>query len=145
MSPATRLLPLLLLPAAAACARPAVSVTASPASPSATAFVREELYFGGGRPGGDTVADSAWARFLRQEVTQRFPEGLTVLTGYGQYRGENGGIVSEPTRVLIVLYPNDRALSRRMDETVRRLVLLYKREFDQESVLRVTSVVRAAF
>src|SRR5438067_2229644 len=47
-----------------------------------------ELMFG--RKGGDRigVSEVEWARFLDREITARFPDGLTVLTGAGQWRDQ---------------------------------------------------------
>jgi len=42
--------------------------------------------------------------FLQEEVTPRFPDGLTVLTAYGQWRDRSGEISREPSRVLAIWY-----------------------------------------
>ncbi len=53
-----------------------------------------QLYFGLSDATGapDAVSDEAWARFLADTVTPRFPDGLTVTDGAGavaQRRGRN--------------------------------------------------------
>jgi hypothetical protein len=113
--------------------------------PEARTFVREELFFGVNRRGGGRVSDAEWARFLEEIVTPRFPEGLTVLQGQGQYRLADQTIVKEPTRVIVVLYDNARRTTEAKDAAIAEITRVYKARFDQESVLRVTSVVRAAF
>src|SRR5690606_41197674 len=58
-------------------------------------MARLELYFGTQRPGGAPVTEAEWAAFLDEKVTPRFPDGLTVLTGNGQWRNSR----SEERRV----------------------------------------------
>ena len=50
-------------------------------------FIRTELFFGSERPNKPEVSDTEFKLFLDQEVTPRFPDGLTVLKGFGQFRG----------------------------------------------------------
>lgn len=45
---------------------------------------RTELYFGTGRPDGSVVSDAEFQQFVDIQVTPRFPDGLTLLAGYGQ-------------------------------------------------------------
>ena len=57
----------------------AMAVCDSAARPMA----RSELVFGTARPAGRVVGEAEWADFLEAEVTPRFPDGLTVLSGLG--------------------------------------------------------------
>src|SRR5687768_14431484 len=68
--------------------------------PGAEPWVRAELYFGTTRPDGSIVSEAEWSDFLDAEITPRFPDGLTVLTGLGQFRGDSG-IIQERSQVLI--------------------------------------------
>jgi hypothetical protein len=97
-------------------------------------FARTELFFGTAKPEG-VVSEEEFLAFLDQEVTPRFPDGLTLLKGDGQFRGENGVIVKEDSFLLVLLYPlEDFRESSRKINTIRRL---YRAQFQQESVLRV--------
>ena len=109
-------------------------------------FARTELYFGTARAENEPpVTDEEFLAFLDAEITPRFPDGLTLLKGDGQFRGENGVIVKEDSFVLILLYDLEgfRDSSRR----INRIRELYKDKFDQESVLRVDDpfAVRVSF
>ena len=84
---------------------------------------------------GTRVTDSEWDEFLRTEVTPRFPDGFTVLEGYGQFRDASSNIIREGSRVLIVLYP--RKARRQTDQKIEEIRSAYKRIFAQESVLRM--------
>jgi hypothetical protein len=92
------------------------------------------LFFGTNKPDGNVVTDVDWQNFLNMHITPRFPDGLTVLKGDGQFRNSQGIIVRERSIVLILLYPvQTRRSSSNKIEEIRRL---YKQEFQQESVLR---------
>ena len=50
------------------------------------------------------VSEADWNRFLDEEVTPRFPDGLTVMSASGQWRDtERGNVVQEPSKVLVVV------------------------------------------
>lgn len=98
-------------------------------------FYRTELYFGLSKPDGSLVDNDEWKNFLDREVTPRFADGFTVLDGAGQYRDKSGAIIKEPSKIIIFLYRKKaRDDSRAKIEEIRTA---YKREFNQESVLRV--------
>lgn len=105
------------------------------------AVARTELFFGLARPDGSTVSAAEFQQFIDREVTPRFPQGLTLLTGNGQFRATNGATVRESAKVLILLYPRDDAHSRHI-EAIRAA---YVQAFEQESVLRVESGSCASF
>jgi hypothetical protein len=106
-------------------------------------WVRTELYFGLGKPGGGTVSDEEWADFLNRSVTPRFPDGLTVVQGQGRYRSQDQQLHEEPTRLLIILHP--RASFGESDGKIRQLCWDYIRRFEQESVLRSDSTSQTSF
>ena len=107
-------------------------------------FARTELFFGTAKPDGE-VTDDEFLAFVDQEVTPRFPDGLTLLEADGQFRGENNVIVKERSFVLILLYPlEDFRESSRKINAIRRL---YRQKFQQQSVLRADDpfAVRVSF
>jgi hypothetical protein len=104
-------------------------------------WVRTELYFGTNRPGGE-VSDLEFAGFMDCEITPRFPDGLTLLTGYGQYLTALGALTRERSKVLILFYPEQTADVGKRIEEIRDA---YKRAFQQESVLRVDGYVVVSF
>ena len=97
-------------------------------------WVRTELFFGTAKPDGTAVSDAEWEAFLDTEITSRFPEGLTVLSGNGQWQGEDGEIVEERSKIVILLYPREA-----VDESnaeIEQIRAAYEAQFQQESVLR---------
>ena len=98
--------------------------------------VQELLYFGTETPSGH-VTPEAWAQFLSETVTPRFSEGLSTWQASGQWRSASGKIIREPSYVLSLVHPEDA----RPNEAVQEIIASYKTHFQQEAVLRVTSVV----
>ena len=98
-------------------------------------FLRTELFFGLSKPDGE-VTEEEFQQFLAQHITPRFPEGLTVVTGLGQFRNASGIIIQERSKLVILLYPPDQAHASRRIERIREE---YKTLFQQESVLRADS------
>jgi len=112
---------------------PALPAFATDCAGGAYAMARLELYFGTQRPGGAPVTDAEWGAFLDEEVTPRFPDGLTVLKGNGQWRNHEGVITRESSTVLVILYE----FSAEKDAAIEDIRAAYKDRFDQESVMRV--------
>jgi hypothetical protein len=109
------------------------------------AFVRTELFFGTGRPKLPDVSAKDFKRFLDVVVTPCFPDGLTLLSGAGQFRESHGQIVQETSFVLVLLYPQDAR--QESDLRIEAIRGIYKEHFLQESVLRVDDprAVRVGF
>jgi hypothetical protein len=104
--------------------------------------VADRLYFGRSIPdSGGTVSDSAWTGFLREVVTPRFPDGLTVYHAEGQWRQGDGRILREETFVLEIVHPAGPSA----DADFREIAAEYKRRFCQQSVMRVTTPARQNF
>ena len=100
----------------------------------ALAYGRTELFFGTLKPHG-IVTDAEFEAFVDEHVTRRFPDGLTVVKGGGQFRGEDRIVRKETAFVMILLYPDEtRERSSRKLNEIREI---YKDLFQQQSVLRV--------
>jgi hypothetical protein len=101
----------------------------------ASPFIRTELYFGRNKPDGTEVSRKDFDNFLSGFVTERFPDGLTVLKGRGQFLNSKGDVERERSVVLILLYPT----SARNEKSIKIEEIRdeYKSRFMQQSVLRV--------
>ena len=109
--------------------------------PGSEARGTAELYFGrniGDVPG---VSDADWQAFVDEEVTPRFPDGLTVLDAAGQWRGESGAIGREASKVLVIVLSGESDDRARL-EAVREA---YKNRFRQEAVMLVERPACVAF
>lgn len=107
----------------------------------ADAFARTELFFGLSRPGG-LITEEDFKAFVDARVTPRFPDGLTLLTGSGQFRSANGTIIVEGSKLLILLVPRRDAQAHEKIEAIRRD---YRHQFQQESVLRADAASCVSF
>ncbi|WNL47739.1 DUF3574 domain-containing protein [Dyella sp. BiH032] len=115
------------------------------AHPAATAgWVETRLYFGLGlvdKPDSG-VSEQAWRTFLDQEVTSRFPDGLSVIDVYGQWQGKGQ---PSPERLrskqLVIDYP-DTPSNRAKVEAIRAA---WKKRTGDQSVLRVTQPADVSF
>lgn len=129
----------LLLLAMAGCAGSAGPAIAPP--PGTQPLLRSELFFGRLKPDGGVVTDAQWHAFVVEHVTPRFPDGFTVLDAVGQYRTRGGELQTEPTKILQVVHGSDA----RARAAIQELRDLYRRLFQQESVLLIESPARAGF
>lgn len=138
-SPTLKLIALVL---AASLALAGCSETDSASCPEGMdPFVKYELYMGRSSSDGDVVKDEEWNGFLADTVTPRFPDGLTVLEGRGQWRNSEGQILQEDATVVVILaLPGDGPMGL-IDEISDE----YQRQFKQESVLEVVSDTCVSF
>lgn len=102
---------------------------------SADKYTRTELYFGRSLPDGSTISEAEWTKFLNDVVTPRFPDGFTVLDGFGQYRDKSGRTVKEPSKVIVFLY--SRRTQKTSSTKIDEIRAAYVKLFSQESVLRL--------
>lgn len=103
--------------------------------------IKTELIFGLQRASGDTIALAEWKDFLDREISTRFKDGLTVIDAHGQYLGTTGRMYKEPSRIVVLLHQASDSVDALID-TVRSV---YKRRFQQESVLRISTPVGVSF
>lgn len=97
-------------------------------------FSRTELYFGNARPDGTFVTATEWSEFLAEEITPRFPAGLTVISGMGQWQEEDNDIIQERSQLVILFYPREFAVES--GTAIEEIRAAYETAFQQESVLR---------
>ena len=112
---------------------------AAPGCPAGEIGMLAQLYFGRTLPNGQPIDDTAWRDFLARAVTPRFPDGLTVLDGYGQWRRATGEITREPSTV-VVIATDTGAVAR-----LNAIRTEYEARFAQESVGLVTTLSCSAF
>lgn len=126
---------LLALLALGACATPPEAACRAPLKPA----IEVELYFGRDIGGRAEVSDADWAKFLADDVTPRFPDGLSVSDVAGQYREPGGRIVQERSKRLVVVVFEGAVPAGKIEA----IVDTYKTRFSQHSILRVERAVCA--
>jgi hypothetical protein len=97
-------------------------------------LVSDRLFLGRSIPGGGEVDDRAFEAFVREEVSPRFPEGLTLWRAEGRWRESPGVTIDEAVTVIELIHPDTHAGSR----DVAAIAEAYRLRFRQQAVLRVT-------
>ncbi len=124
-----------------ACTNELTRAQSSPLSAKESIIIKDELYFGLSKPGGKIISEAEWQQFLNSAIAPIFREGLTVINANGQYLNQNGELIREKTKLVILIYPSDITKNSRIQEVVAK----YKQRFQQESVLRTTTNVKLSF
>lgn len=110
-------------------------------SKAAPPWQTSTIYFGRNIGATEGVSDKDWQGFLTQSVTPKFPKGLTVVDGQGQYEDRSGKLIIERSKILILIHPKDEKIRSK----VKALIETYKAQFKQESVLWFESLGRVTF
>jgi hypothetical protein len=97
----------------------------------------DTLYFGTQKPEGGLVSDAEWQQFLADEITSRFPSGLTTWEASGQWRDAHNVIERERTHIVQIVHRS----SGEDEGRIAAIIATYKKRFAQEAVLRVRSDV----
>ncbi len=97
----------------------------------------DTLYFGTQKPEGGVVTDAEWQQFLADEITSRFPSGLTTWEASGQWRDEHNVIERERTHIVQIIHP----VNGENEGRLVAMVAAYKKRFAQEAVFRVRTDV----
>ncbi|PSJ73226.1 DUF3574 domain-containing protein [Sphingobacteriales bacterium UPWRP_1] len=104
-------------------------------------LTRTELYFGLAKPDGTYITEKDWQVFADSVITPAFSEGSTIINGSGQWLGNNGRLISEPSKVVIVFSKMSKKQSRKIEQVRQQ----YKTLFKQEAVMRVDEKMRVGF
>ncbi|AOO83090.1 DUF3574 domain-containing protein [Bosea vaviloviae] len=121
----------ILFLAGLACLGGCASLMPLSCSPGQQTMLVAELLFG--RNIGDRlgVSEAAFGRFVDEEVTPRFPDGLTILAGQGQYRDTTRGVLVREQAKLLVIALKDEPEGR---AKLAAIAEAYKQRFNQQSV-----------
>jgi hypothetical protein len=123
----------------AACAATAPSPAACPAGQQRLRTA--QLFFGRNVAGKAGVSEAAFRKFVDEELTPRFPDGLTILDGGGQWRGAEDKLIRESSKIVLIVLPARGDPGARI-EAVRAA---YKTRFHQDSVLLITQASCVSF
>lgn len=72
-----------------------------------------------------------------------FKEGLTIIDSDGQWMMQTGEVIKEGSKIVILLY--DGGSSAEVDESIEQIKETYKKLFNQEAVLRITTAAGVSF
>ena len=107
-------------------------------------WLRTELYFGLSKPNGGKVSKGKWNKFVKAEITPRFPNGSTTFsaTGYWLDR-QTKQTIKEPSRVVVICYQQSEKIEK--DKALQAITKKYIELFDQQAVMRVDGLVKIQF
>jgi uncharacterized protein DUF3574 len=125
-------------------APPTAALQGDAARPEAAHWLRNELYFGVGTfdAPDDGIIEIRWRAFLDREVTPRFPDGLTVLDAYGQWRDHPNEAPSRLRSKVLIILCEDTPANRASIDAIRAA---YKASTHDKSVLLATEHVDVSF
>lgn len=116
----------------AGCATPPPELAPPPCPAGEEPLRTAQLFFGRNISGQTGVGEAAFGAFVDEELTPRFPEGLTVLDGGGQWAGAENALIRDAAKVVVIVLPqkgSDKLLAEVRDR--------YKARFQQDSVLLI--------
>lgn len=99
------------------------------------------LYFGLDRREKPPVSEKQWQQFIKEVVTPSFPKGLTVTSGRGQYLAASGILYDEDSKILHIVYEQER----NSNEKIEKIRNYFMEQYDQESVMRVDNISPASW
>lgn len=105
-------------------------------SETTPALIQEDLYFGRNIGTTGQVSERQFQRFLKDVVTPRFPDGLTVYDANGQFLDSDRDLIREPSKVISLAYESNAE----NQQAVNEIITLYQQQFQQESVLQVENI-----
>jgi hypothetical protein len=101
--------------------------------------VVDTLYFGTTKADGGVVGDAEWKRFINDVIAPRV-EGFTTWDADGLYRTKAGVVERERTHIVQIVHADGRH-----ERDIAEIIAAYKRQFAQESVLRLRGRAGVAF
>jgi hypothetical protein len=102
--------PLALALCLGACATGPYRVAACPTGESQVRIA--QLFLGASSHG--RVSDRALRRFVDQEITPRFPDGVSVVDGGPQWTGKSDGLIRDSAKVVLIALPASGDAHRRV-------------------------------
>jgi hypothetical protein len=109
---------------------------------SCATTMRTDLYFGLSMPGGGQVTPEQWQRFSDSIVSPRFPEGYTEVNVAGKWRDTESHLtITENTKMLTFIGKKSKSRQVNLDS----LIHIYKRQYQQQAILRTDAKVRLRF
>ena len=106
----------------------------APACPAGQENLRTAQLFLGRKNVGPRASEPDLQQFIDQEITPRFPDGVTVVNGGAQWQGSENVLMREAAKVVHIVLPAKGDMNGKL-EAVRKA---YRTRFKQESVLVVT-------
>jgi hypothetical protein len=105
---------------------------AAPACPPGQERLRTAQLFLGRQTPGFAIQPWDLQRFVDQEITPRFPDGVTVLDGGAQWQGNENILIRDAAKVVLIVFPEKGDGGR-----VAAVRAAYRQRFNQDTVVLV--------
>jgi hypothetical protein len=108
------------------------------------AWVEIDLIFGRNVGCGDLgVTEASWDKFVDEQITPKFPHGLTIINAEGQWLSKkcHNAILHEASKQVRITVPGKDAVNDKIDAIVTE----YRKRFEQESVMVMTRPLCVSF
>jgi Protein of unknown function (DUF3574) len=99
----------------------------SDANPQASTLIQEDLYFELNTASGEEISETEFQKFVDNEVTPRFPDGLTIVDAQEE-NGENAKVVS--------LFVEENAANQ---DAIQEIIDTYHQQFQTAEVAKVSN------
>ncbi len=86
-----------------------------------SAMVRTEIFFGLTRDDGKGIDESDWDKFVEDSISVWFPTGFTVIDARGRWRGPDGKILNQNSKIVVLYHDGSEENLRKIDDELRRL------------------------
>lgn len=104
-------------------------------------MTKTELFFGLSKSDGQIISNKDWQAFADSVIAKTFTDGSTLIDARGQYLEEDGKLISESSKMLIIVSTLDSKRSKQINLVREK----YKKYFQQKSVMRIDKPVRVEF
>lgn len=104
-------------------------------------MTKTELFFGLSKSDGQIISSKDWQAFADSVIAKTFTDGSTLIDARGQYLEEDGKLISESSKMLIIVSTLDSKRSKQINLVREK----YKKYFQQKSVMRIDKPVRVEF
>jgi hypothetical protein len=98
-------------------------------------LIQVDLFFGRDISGVSEVSEQQFQSFVDNEITPRFPDGLTIFETQGQFQDSTGTVVEESSKVVSLIIEDTESNEVAIDEIASE----YIKQFQQESVLQAVN------
>lgn len=98
-------------------------------------WIQVDLYFGRNIGQTQRVTERQFQAFVNQQITPRFPDGLTLYNAAGQYLDSQGNLILERSKVVTLILEDTQANEAAIDQIMQQ----YQQQYQQEAVLEVVN------
>lgn len=100
---------------------------------------KTELYFGLSNNEGP-ISDSTWLDFKKNHI-DNILNAYTLIDANGYWTSNEGVTINEASKILVYIHKKSEVENKKIDSIIN----LYKRIYNQESVLKIEQKVKVKF